>query len=218
MVKVLYSDRQLVAAVKPAGLLTQGEFDEEVRNYIREKEGRQSPFVEVIHRIDKPVSGIILFARSSKALSRMQASMRQRECQKGYIAWVEGHLTCEGILSHKLLKGDFRTHIDPAGKESKLAYKVVAHEKKKSLVLVALYTGRYHQIRAQFAYIGHPIVGDQKYNSESTGERIALHHARVTIPHPISKEVMTFVAPPPFPPARLDPDWLAWFEERGRAS
>lgn len=212
MVRVVFADRQFVAAVKPANTLTQGEFDEQVLQWIREKEQRARPFLEVIHRLDKPVSGIVLFARSSKALSRMHASMRNRECQKGYIAWVEGNLAGEALLSHKLLKGDFRTHIDPKGKEAKLAYKVVGHEKNRSLVLIALFTGRYHQIRAQMGHIGHPIVGDEKYGAKTASREILLHHARITIPHPIGNEVMTFVEPPPFAPAHLAPDWVAWYE------
>lgn len=211
-VDVLYMDRQVVAAVKPTNRITQEDFDEDVKAYIREVEGRENPFLEVIHRIDRPVSGIVLFARSSKSLSRMQEEMRSRRCQKGYIAYVEGKVKDdEGTLVHSLLKGDFKTHIHPEGKEAILKYKVIRREPGRTLLLIALYTGRYHQIRAQLAHIGHPIIGDHKYGAQGSGVSILLHHTRITITHPITKEVMVFVSPPPFLSEMIQDSWLTWF-------
>ncbi len=218
MVNVLYCDRQMVAAVKPAGLITQGEFDTQVIRWICETEKRERAFLEPIHRLDKAVSGIVLFARSSKALTRMQESMRKRDCQKGYIAWAEGRFEKEEQeLEHLLLKGEYRTKVDTAGKSSTLNYRVVKQEDHRALLLIALKTGRYHQIRAQLSAIGHPLIGDEKYGG-CKGQRVLLHHARTVIPHPISKQECEFVDPPPFAPHLLEKAWLAWFSEQYRAS
>ncbi len=152
-------------------------------------------FLEPIHRLDKPVSGLVLFARTSKALSRLQEMMRQRKIEKTYFAWIEGVLPQEGTLEHYLVHDEYRARVvdrsHPKGKLARLRYFQI----EKSLVEIHLETGRYHQIRAQFAYIGCPIVGDQKYGSTlqwKKKEGIALHHGRLKFLHPVTKSDICF--------------------------
>jgi 23S rRNA pseudouridine1911/1915/1917 synthase len=155
-------------------------------------------FLEPVHRLDKPVSGLVLFARTSKSLSRLQEMMRGQKIEKTYFAWVEGALQAEGTLEHYLFHDDYRARIvDPSHSQGKLArlhYILRARQGRKHLVEIRLETGRYHQIRAQFAAIGCPILGDTKYGSciPWKKEGIALHHGRLKFPHPIRKNELCF--------------------------
>ncbi len=149
-------------------------------------------FLEPIHRLDKPVSGLVLFARTSKALSRLQEMMRGRQIEKTYYAWVEGVLPQkEGTLEHFLMHGDHHAYVHPKGKLARLHYRQIAQEHGKTHVEIILETGRYHQIRAQFLEIGCPIVGDAKYGSKTLG-RIALHHGRLRFNHPVTHKQLDF--------------------------
>jgi 23S rRNA pseudouridine1911/1915/1917 synthase len=126
--------------------------------------------------------------------------MREKQTHKIYWAWVEGEIaTDEGELEHFLLHDDFHAKVvesgDPRGKEARLLYRVLKREKERTLLEIELITGRYHQIRLQMSAIGHPVCGDAKYGSIPGA--IALHHRTLQIPHPISKEWMTFEAPLP---------------------
>jgi len=210
--EILFEDNHLFVVNKPAGVLTQPSGTDQpslegiCKQWIKEK--HQKPgnvFLEAIHRLDKPVSGIVLFAKTSKALSRLQESMRNRKSKKIYIALVEGHLKeSKGTLEHYLLHDDYRARIasqnEPEAKLARLHYSVLEHKEDDTRIEIELETGRYHQIRAQFSAIGHPIVGDKKYGSKVTfkNDSIALHHARLVIPHPITGALQTFESPPLF--------------------
>lgn len=199
---VLYEDNHLLAVNKPPGLLTQPNeteapsLEEHAKAYLKEKYNKQgNVFLHAIHRLDKPVSGIVLFARTSKALSRLNEQMRERKMEKVYTAEVEGHLDQkEGELRHLLLHSSHHARVHPSGKEAHLSYRILERRPQTTLVEVTLHTGRYHQIRAQFAHIGHPIVGDTKYGV-APASRIALHHSRLTFAHPISQELLTLTCP-----------------------
>jgi len=200
---IIYLERQLFVWNKPAGIETQDERAlQELRDEINAKEGRTgTPFIHPIHRLDQPTSGIVVFARSSKALSRLQASLRERKCEKRYLAWVEGEIKEEKRLVDKLAHASHHAKLSESGKESALSYEVVKQEKGKTLLLITLETGRYHQIRLQLASRGHPIVGDVKYGGKKTTQcdGIFLHHTYFSIPHPISGELLEFtVEPPPY--------------------
>ncbi len=157
-------------------------------------------FIGTVHRLDKPVSGVVIFAKTSKALSRLNASMRAKMTHKVYYALVEGGLPAkEGMLENYLAHDDFRSRVvlknDPDAKLARLKYRVVEKRGVKTLVEVELETGRYHQIRVQLANVGCPICGDTKYGSKMAFHgRVALHHARLRIPHPITGMVCTFEA------------------------
>lgn len=207
---IIYEDNHQLVLNKPAGLLTQpsgtaqNSLEFEAKNWIKHhfhKPG--NVFLEAVHRLDKPVSGIVLFARTSKALSRLQASMRAKESQKLYVAVAEGEFAKpEETLTHYLIHDDFQARIapdDPSAKKVVLHYRVLKQSEGQALLEIRLETGRYHQIRAQLSEIGHPIVGDFKYGSSIpyAEEAIALHHYRLQIPHPITALMQTFEAPWP---------------------
>jgi 23S rRNA pseudouridine1911/1915/1917 synthase len=207
----LYEDNHLLVLNKPAGLLTQPSGTEkdclERQAKIWLKEIHHKPgnvFLEAVHRLDKPVSGIVVFAKTSKALTRLNASMRSKQLRKIYWSWVEGSFSSnEGILEHFLLHDDYHAKVveenHPQGKKALLTYRVLKRKKGRTLLEIELGTGRYHQIRLQLAAVGHPIWGDRKYGSQKKyeAEAIALHHRRLQLPHPISKIELTFEASPP---------------------
>lgn len=192
----IFEDNHLLVVNKPAGLLVQPT-KEEPRSLVTELR-KEYRFLEPIHRLDKPVSGIVVFAKSSKALARLMKEIRERRVEKHYLALVADKPPQQKErLTHKLVHGDHQAFIDKSGKESALSYEIIGEKGPYYLLKVDLETGRYHQIRAQLAAIGSPIVGDKKYGSRVLFKEgvIALHHAEMRIAHPISQEIMTFSAP-----------------------
>jgi 23S rRNA pseudouridine1911/1915/1917 synthase len=202
---VLFCDNHLLVVNKPAGLPTQSEEGENLHELAKawvkktyDKPGKV--FLEPIHRLDKPVSGIVLFARTSKALSRLQAMMRARQIKKTYFAWVEGTPPqAEALLKHYLVHDDFRARVvspsTPQAKEALLTYRVLEKKTDKTLLEIDLQTGRYHQIRAQLSAIGCPVLGDEKYGSTRPSKPgIALHHGLLTCEHPVTHAPVTFTS------------------------
>jgi 23S rRNA pseudouridine1911/1915/1917 synthase len=198
MIRVVYCDNHLLAVEKPAGIPTQPDFEALAKVWVKEKYQKPGKvFLEPIHRLDKPVSGLVLFARTSKALSRLQALMRDKKIKKTYVGAVEGKLPSkEGTLKHHLVHDEFRARVSKEGKEAVLHYKVLKSRGAFHLVEIELETGRYHQIRAQFAAVGCPIVGDQKYGSKASysKEGIALQHCKMEFVHPVTQERMLLQA------------------------
>ncbi|MDR2539436.1 MAG: RNA pseudouridine synthase [Chlamydiales bacterium] len=203
--QILFSDNHVLVVVKPSGLSTQPHYPtkENLTDLAKawvKKEYKKSGkvYLECIHRLDKPVSGLVLFARTSKALARLQQSMRKKQMSKIYFAWVETskNLKTSGSLEHTLTHVHHRAKVvkpnHVRGKLAQLEYSVVLERVGFSLVRIRLHTGRYHQIRAQFSSIGSPIVGDVKYGSKKhlPKQKIALHHAYLSFPHPITQEVI----------------------------
>lgn len=209
LLKVIYSDNHVLVVIKDPGISTQphGQGEESLEECAKEwvKRHYHKPgkvFLHAVHRLDKDVGGLVLFARTSKALSRLQAMMRERTIEKIYYALVEGVPRAqENTLEHSLVHGHHRALLskpqDKGAKKSSLHYRVVKTMQETALLEVKLITGRYHQIRAQLSAIGHPIVGDKKYGSRRSLKSggIALWHARLTFEHPVTKETMTFTAP-----------------------
>jgi len=177
--KILYEDNHLIAVFKPAGVLTQqdgfGELSlmDEVKEYLKEKYKKPGDvFLGLLHRLDRPVSGIILFAKTSKAASRISEQFRDRKIKKIYHAVVKGFLSQRsGSLLHYVRKDRAKNKIEvseqkKAGFQSaELCFKVLKRGEKYSLLEIELKTGRFHQIRGQLSAIGHPIVGDKKYGA-----------------------------------------------------
>lgn len=210
-VEVIYCDNHILVAFKPAGFLTQPDdssnpsLEEWVKEWVkREFQKPGAVFLHAIHRLDRPVSGLVLFARTSKALSRLNEQSRLQEIQRVYLAEVEGILSQKmGHLKHYLIHGEHRAQVgkekDRDAKEARLTFEVLHYLEHSTYVKIELETGRYHQIRAQFAAIGHPIVGDKKYGSK-TGDSsiIHLHCATLSFQHPVTQEVLSFDSPAPF--------------------
>jgi 23S rRNA pseudouridine1911/1915/1917 synthase len=204
--EVIYVDNHLFIAIKPAGLSTQphdaneDNFLDRAKKWVKDKFKKPgSVFLEPIHRLDKQVSGLVLCARTSKALSRLQAQMREKKISKTYIGWIEGKPPSnEGTLEHYVCHEAHRGSIVPASHpEAKLAwlhYRLLLTEKEKSLLKITLETGRYHQIRLQMSAIGCPILGDTKYRSRFPFKKqeIALHHTEMRFFHPVTGEALCF--------------------------
>jgi len=202
--EVLYEDNHLLVVNKPAGLLTQPSGTDQdsleslCKAYLKAKYQKPGQvFLHAIHRLDKPVSGIVVFARTSKALSRLQESMKGKHFKKVYEALVENiPKPLEGSLEHYLIHDEHRAIVAEASnseaKHARLHYRVKEKRGSQALVEVELETGRYHQIRVQLAAIGCPVVGDTKYGSKHSlpDKTIALHHSLMEIPHPTTGETL----------------------------
>ena len=167
---ILFEDNHLCIAIKPAGMVVPIENDPQnslegyLKRLYQKKLGKEAIFLRPIHRLDKPVCGIVVFARSSKALKRLHEAQRNKTIQKYYLACVTGEVqTHSKILNHQLVHGNFRAEVvAKGGKNAQLKYRSIVKKQSHSLLAVRLMTGRYHQIRAQLSAMGHPIIGDQK--------------------------------------------------------
>lgn len=213
MIQVLFEDNHLIAVNKKPSDIVQGDktgdvpLSEHVKEYIRQKYGKPGDaYLGVIHRLDRPVSGIVLFAKTSKALSRMNESFRERDVQKTYWAVVASRPPQEsGTLVHWLRKNEAANKSFASEKEvngalrSELSYKLIASSDRYFLLEVLPLTGRHHQIRVQLAAMGCIIKGDLKYGARRSNPDASIHlHARkLEFTHPVKKEPVTIIAPPP---------------------
>jgi 23S rRNA pseudouridine1911/1915/1917 synthase len=210
--EVIYEDNHLLAVNKPAMLATMGVSDREpsllnrAKEYVREKYKKPgNVYLGVVSRLDAPVTGLVLLARTSKAAARLSEAFRERTVEKSYLAVVEGTLApAEGKLDHYLRKDERHrkvhvTHAEhPEAQWARLGYRTLHVCQRASLVEVALETGRKHQIRVQLAKAGHPILGDRKYGAALPFPLgIALHAHRLTIEHPVRREPLRLEAPLP---------------------
>lgn len=218
--EILFEDNHLIAINKRAGQLAQGDrtgdisLDQLVKQYIKKKYKKPGDvFLGVIHRLDRPASGVILYARTSKALLRMNQLFKEQKIEKHYWCIVKDRpLPEEGILSHYLVKNEDqnksyaynkpKTNTKPAS----LAYRLISSSDRYYLLEVKLHTGRHHQIRCQFAKIGSPIRGDLKYGYPRTNKdaSINLHARSLEFIHPVRNEPVSILAPVP-----TDPLWKA---------
>jgi 23S rRNA pseudouridine1911/1915/1917 synthase len=207
MPEILYEDNHLIAVYKKSSDLAQGDktgdtsLDTEVKKYIARKYDKKGDvFLGVVHRLDRPVSGVLLYARTSKALERLNEMFRKGEVRKTYLAIVkERPPEDEATISHFLKKNELqnKTYVyDTEVKGSKLAsltYRLKGRSEKYYLLEIELHTGRHHQIRAQLAKIGCPIKGDLKYGFQRSNEDggISLFARRLEFIHPVKKEPVT---------------------------
>ncbi len=209
---VIYEDNHIIVVEKPAGIPIQADISGDmdmytlVRNYIREKYNKPgNVFVGIVHRLDRPVGGIMVFARTSKGASRLSEQIRNRSFKKTYKAIVHGLLkNKKGTLKNYLLKDEGKNKsfvVQEGTKNAKLAvldYEVISENKadNTSIVEVELHTGRHHQIRLQFANIGHPLVGDSKYGKDKGLSNVALWSYKLKFKHPTKDEEMEFKLEP----------------------
>lgn len=211
--KVLYEDNHLIAINKLIADIVQSDktgdlsLEEKLKQYIKDK--YQKPgnvFLGVVHRIDRPVSGVVLFARTSKALSRLNEMFQEKEVKKIYWAIVKNKPSkISDTLVHYLVRDSRKNKTfvyENAFKDSKqaiLSYKIIDESDKFCLLEIDLQTGRHHQIRCQLAKIGCPVRGDLKYGYPRSNENggISLHSRRMEFHHPVTKVLLKIVADPP---------------------
>ena len=210
-IKILYEDNHLIVCIKPAGVLSQSDGSAApdmltiLKRYIKEKYQKPGEvYLGLVHRLDRPVSGVMVFARTSKAASRLSEQIRTRKVEKLYRCVVNGVLEGSGRLENFISKDEDKnivTVIDsekPGFKASYLDYRAIASKDGMTLTEVKLGTGRSHQIRAQMAHSGHPLVGDQKYGQKDNRcKDIALESFKLSFEHPVKREFITFEAPIP---------------------
>ena len=202
MINVIYEDNHLLVVEKPINIPTQEDNTKDkdlltiLKKYIKEKYNKPgNVYLGLVHRLDRPVGGIMVFARTSKAASRLSEQVRNKTFKKTYNAVVIGNIENTGKLKDNLLKDEKRNivKVDKNGKEAILNFKKLNYKNNMSLVEINLETGRSHQIRVQMANHGYPLFGDQKYNKTAkVGEQIALFAKKIEFIHPTTNELLTF--------------------------
>lgn len=200
--EVIYEDNHVIVVFKPSNILSQADSTGDkdmltlVKEYIKEKYHKPgNVYLGLVHRLDRPVSGVMVFAKTSKAAARLSEQVRKHDFEKQYMAIING------IIPEK--KGEFHDYLEKLengntvvtdsfhGKEAILKYQVLDEKDNYSLVDISLVTGRHHQIRVQFASRGYPLVGDQRYGMKDN-KQIALCSYQLSFIHPITKERLTF--------------------------
>ena len=210
---ILFEDNHLIIINKPCGVLVQGDKTgdipllEIVKKYIKNKYDKKgNVFLGLVNRIDRPTSGIVIFAKTSKALSRMNDKLKNRQIRKLYWLFIsnkfksnEGKLEGWFKKNKKINKSFYSKEETSNSKHGLLNYRKIEVLNKYSKIEVDLITGRHHQIRCSFSEIGFPIVGDIKYGSKRTNKDggICLHAREVNFIHPVSKEEIIIKADPP---------------------
>ncbi|MCX6171505.1 MAG: RNA pseudouridine synthase [Flavobacterium sp.] len=211
--QILHEDNHIIVINKRAGDIVQGDktgdkpLSEIVKEYIKEKYNKPGEvFLGVVHRLDRPTTGIVVFARTSKALERLNAMFSNRETQKAYWAVVKNKPSkAEDTLVHYLKRNEknntSKAHLKevPESKKASLDYKIIKELDNYYVLEINLHTGRHHQIRAQLNAIGCPIKGDLKYGFDRSNPDggIHLHARKLVFNHPVTKETIKLIAPAP---------------------
>ncbi len=218
--RILFIDNHLLIVTKPAGTLTQGDATGDLdlhtlaKLYLKKRFDKPGKvFLALVHRLDRPVPGVMVFPRTSKAASRDTRQFKERSIEKRYIAMVEGRLAGSEKLVNHVWKDHRQVRVvsedHPKGLRAELTYTALATLNNRTLVDVKLATGRPHQIRVQLSYIGHPIIGDFRYRAktELDGRNLALHSYLLRLDHPVTKDRMSWSIMPPA-------TWGTLFQER----
>lgn len=210
--KVIYEDNHIIVVEKPVNIPSQGDKTGDIdmltiiKEYIKEKYHKPgNVYLGLVHRLDRPVGGVMVFAKTSKAASRLSEQVREKQFQKTYLVIANGKMKQnKGTLEDYLLKNE-KANMSKVVKEgtknskfAKLDYEVLKYNEELdlSVLKILLHTGRHHQIRVQLSSRGNSIYGDQKYGGRGHGKQITLWAYQLKIIHPISKEEMTFTAIP----------------------
>lgn len=206
--KVIFEDNHIIVVEKTPNIPSQSDKTGDVdmltivKHYIKEKYNKPgNVYLGLVHRLDRPVGGIMIFAKTSKAAGRLSEQVREKVFKKRYLAVVDGKIdNPKGAVENYLYKDERNNMSKVVNKDkknaklAKLDYEVITYNEVKnlSLVKVNLHTGRHHQIRVQLSHFGHSIFGDQKYGTRGQGKQIALWAYELTIKHPITKEEIRF--------------------------
>ncbi len=203
--RIIFEDNHLIVAFKPAGYLSQSDGSDApdmltyLKAYIKDKYNKPgNVFLGLVHRLDRNVSGVMVFARTSKCASRLSEQIRKGTFSKSYRAKVQGKLEGSGKLVNYLVKDEKTNRVTvydqevPGSKRCELEYDAGEYKDGFTMVNVKLLTGRSHQIRAQFAHIGHPLDGDVKYGGRKNSDGIGLQSCYLSFDHPTSGERLEF--------------------------
>lgn len=213
MIKILYEDNHLLVVVKPVNMPVCEDESKDLdlltylKDYLKQKYNKPgNVYLGLVHRLDRPVSGVMVFAKTSKAASRLSEQVRNHTLKKEYHAIVIGKIKESGTYQDKLLKDSKKniSTVDKNGKEAILSFELKKYDKEHdySLVKINLKTGRSHQIRLQMSYHGNPLVGDNKYGKDSLKIPVCLFANKLSFIHPTTKEEMNF---------EIDlPDYYPW--------
>ena len=207
---ILYEDKHIIVVLKPRGILSQADITGNndmltiIKGYLKEKYHKPgNVYLGLVHRLDKETSGIMVFARTSKAAKRLSENIKNHEFQKSYLAVVHGKPSATGILKDYLEKKGTKSFISTKenGKYAELSYELLKYNSKEdlSLLKINLKTGRNHQIRLQFQSRNFPLYGDSKYGND-INKNLGLFAYQLVFPHPISKELMKFEIKPDYSP------------------
>lgn len=215
MLEVVYEDNHVIVCIKPVGVPSQADKTgvqdmlSMVKSYIKEKYNKPGEvYVGLVHRLDRSVSGLMIFARTSKAASRLSASIRDGDFKKEYLAIVCGKIEVgtkktlendlykiENINTSYVVKSDTSIKFTKLAKHAKLEYQCIKqsniNNQQLSLLKIKLYTGRHHQIRVQMSHAGFPLFGDTKYGGKKA-ERLFLYSCYISVPHPTKDEILSF--------------------------
>ena len=201
-IEVIYEDNHLLVVNKPVNVPVQEDNSKDpdllsmLKDYLKVKYNKPgNVYLGLVHRLDRPVGGVMVFAKTSKCASRLSNQIREHKFNKIYNAVCEGQIEEKGHLTNKLLKDTKKNivTVDESGKLSELEFKRLSVKNKLNLIEIKLFTGRSHQIRVQLSYNGNPLYGDQKYNKNSkVGEQLALFSKRLEFYHPVTNEFLTF--------------------------
>ncbi len=219
-IRIIFEDKDMIVCEKPAGMASQGDRSSsmDMVSYLKNKQMKEArarndrsfrAYVGVVHRLDRPVAGLMVYAKSPEAAAALSKQFAAHTTEKTYLAVLTGHLpNKDDILKNAMIKdsGNNTSRIVPDGtkgaKKAELAYSVLEEKEGKSLVKIRLYTGRHHQIRVQMAHAGAGVYGDMRYNADSTiklkerldddSRELCLYSTEMTIVHPKTKKTMHF--------------------------
>ena len=212
MLKILYEDNHIIVVVKEPGIPSQADKTKDadmltiIKQYLKEKYNKPgNVYLGLVHRLDRSVGGVMVFAKTSKAASRLSEQVREKQFRKNYIAVVKGKFNNQkGIMKDYLVKDERMNKSFVTSKEhknakfSELEYEVIKYDERTniSLVKIDLKTGRHHQIRVQFSSRGHSLCGDTKYGTRSRSKQLALWAYKLRFYHPTTKEELEFTCLP----------------------
>jgi 23S rRNA pseudouridine1911/1915/1917 synthase len=207
MINILYEDNHIIVVIKDYNVPVQEDSSKDddliniIKKYLKEKYNKPgNVYLGMVHRLDRPVGGIMVFAKTSKAASRLSEQIRNKEFEKRYMALVHNKTKEHETLTDKISRDEANniSYINDDGKEAILEYNLIEYRNNMSLVDINLITGRHHQIRLQMSHHGYPIYGDQKYGKDKEGIQIHLWAYKLKFKHPVKEEIMEFEYYPDF--------------------